>query len=237
MKNIYKIGLLVLSLIVLNSCSEDETFSDNLDYTSFAEDIALVFLKSDSQKEVTYEIYGTQSLGEQVSLEVAEESTLNSDYYSIGEFAYEGNKGSFTITFSNYDVDMIDGQSIVVNLMSQGYVGSSMTINTTPDCPILNITFDDYAEEAAWMIADASGTTVATGGITDGSYNEEYAGMISTSISLCQLTPGTYTISIFDSYEDGGTGYAMYANEGQNLVLSVAGDSYEASTSAEFTIE
>ena len=237
MKNIYKIGLFLLSLIVLSSCSEDETFSDNLDYTSFAEESALVFLKSDSQKEVTYEIYGTQNLGEQVTIEVAEESTLNPDYYSIGELTYEGNKGSFTIAFSNYDVDMIDGQSIILSLMSQGNVGSSMTINTTPDCPILNITFDAYAEEAAWMIADATGTTVATGGIADGTYSGEYAGMTSTSISLCQLTVGTYTISIFDSYGDGGTSYAMYANEGQNLVLSVAGDSYEASTSAEFTIE
>ena len=155
MKNIYKIGLFLLSLMVLSSCSEDETFSDNLDYTAFAQESSLVFLKANNQKEVTYEIFGTKNLDTQVAIEVAAESTLNPDYYSIGELTYEGNKGSFTISFANYDVDMIGGANIIINLMSDGYVGSSMTVSTTPDCPILNITFDDYAEEAAWMISDA----------------------------------------------------------------------------------
>jgi len=237
MKNIYKIGTFLLSILIFSSCSEDETFTENLDYTTFAQESSLVFLKADSQKEVSYEIFGTQSLGAQVALEIAAESTLSSDYYSVSELMIDGNKGSFTVTFANYDVDLIEGENIIINIISNGLAGSSLTINTTPDCPILNITFDDYAEEAAWMISDATGTTVATGGIQDGSYSQEYAGMTSASISLCQLTPGTYSISIFDAYGDGGTSYAMYANEGQNLVLSVAGDSYESSTSAEFTIE
>lgn len=83
----------------------------------------------------------------------------------------------------------------------------SISINYESVCVlnevVVDLQFDQYAEEAAYIISNAAGA------IVDASYNAAgniafgtFAGLTSFSKTLC-LPDGDYTVTFFDSYGDG----------------------------------
>ena len=236
MKFLNKIFFAVIGLAVLTACEEGTPSTEDLNYVGFDAQNTSVFLKAGESKEIQYDLYSTGSASD-VAIEVAANSTLDASYYTVGALSSEGNKMSFTVNFANYDVTNVAGKSLVLKAMNNGgYAGSDLVISTAPDCPTLNLTFDNWAEEAAWSISNANGA-VASGGIANGSFSGEYAGLSSATISLCELVAGNYTITVYDSYQDGGTSYSLTTDAGSNEVFSISGASYTFSTAVDFTIE
>ena len=83
----------------------------------------------------------------------------------------------------------------------------------------LTITFDNYPEETAWLITDAGGATVASGG----TYNSEPDGSTLTE-QIC-LPDGCYDFTITDAYGDGiccqyGSGSYTVTDLSDNSVLA-----------------
>ncbi|HIO26164.1 MAG TPA: T9SS type A sorting domain-containing protein, partial [Flavobacteriaceae bacterium] len=62
----------------------------------------------------------------------------------------------------------------------------------------LSITFDNYPEETAWTLKDASGTTIESA-----SYSSSNADGSTVNVTFDALAAGDYTFTITDSYGDG----------------------------------
>ncbi len=98
----------------------------------------------------------------------------------------------------------------------------------------LTITFDDYPEETAWEITDASAAVVASGG----TYGSEPDG--STIIENITLPGGDYTFTITDAFGDGiccnfGSGsYELIDGSG---AIIAAGGAFDEEESTSFCIE
>ncbi|XLS29353.1 M43 family zinc metalloprotease [Flavobacteriaceae bacterium M23B6Z8] len=97
----------------------------------------------------------------------------------------------------------------------------------------LSITFDNYPNETSWVLTDAGGATVASGG----TYGSEPDGSTLTE-EIC-LPDGCYTFTINDSFSDGiccafGNGsYSLTSADG--TVLASGGD-FGASESTDFCV-
>ena len=96
----------------------------------------------------------------------------------------------------------------------------------------VNLTFDKWPEEGAWRIKNAAGVTVMESA-TPFAYGAYAGATAPRTIANC-LPSGTYTITVYDQYGDGGTAYQVTANG--VLVFSATGASYKASKTATFTI-
>ena len=97
-----------------------------------------------------------------------------------------------------------DGEVISARGTSTFNYESACTLNEV----IVDLNFDQYPEEAAYIIFDANGAVV------DASYNASgaiafgtFAGQSSFTKTLC-LPDGDYSVTFFDSYGDGNTGNA-----------------------------
>ncbi|WP_179353434.1 S8 family serine peptidase [Winogradskyella vidalii] len=87
----------------------------------------------------------------------------------------------------------------------------------------LSITFDNYPEETAWSIKNASGTTVASGG----TYGSQADGSTLT-IDVGCLDDGCYDFVITDAYGDGiccsyGNGSYTLTNSDTGIILASGG--------------
>ena len=235
---------LLMAFMLLVSCSENEGGTDDLNYVGFESTSASIILKAGGNGTVEVPVYSTSSNNSNISVVVDESSTLDASYYTYSAQleSVEGNGNSYrvVVNFENYDVSNIDGKSVVLRLDNgSGYSSEPLVVSTSPDCPTVGITLDAYPEETYWFITDAVGDVVAAGGVDLGltALNEEYVGLASASATLCVLVPGDYTMSIRDTFGDGGASYVLTVNSGTEVVFSVPGDSYTTGVNVPFTIE
>ena len=129
----------------------------------------------------------------------------------------------------------------MLRLTSDDYaVGQVATYNVTRLCNEgfikfgMAITFDDgYPEEIAWRILDNTGATVLASATPFGygAYDGLEDGIAIPSECLPE---GDYTLQVYDAYSDGGHGYTLTANG--STIATIAEDSFEASTSIDFTL-
>ena len=101
----------------------------------------------------------------------------------------------------------------------------------------LDITFDPYPQETAWVM-QLNGSTIDSGGISGGAFSGEYAGEDSFSKTWC-LEDGNYTFVIYDSYGDGIC--CTYADGSYSVTLGdgtvlAAGGSFGNNESTPFTL-
>jgi hypothetical protein len=112
-----------------------------------------------------------------------------------------------------------------------------------PDCPpcqsacienevTLTLVLDNYPEETSWVVTDASGSTVASGG----TYGSQPDG--STVMTDLCLPDGCYDFTIYDSYGDGIC--CTYGNGSYSLVfqgsLLASGGSFGSSETTSFCL-
>ncbi|WP_204344410.1 M43 family zinc metalloprotease [Psychroserpens algicola] len=96
----------------------------------------------------------------------------------------------------------------------------------------LSITFDNYPEETAWTLTNASGSTVASGG----TYGNQADGSTYTE-DLC-LPDGCYTFTITDTYGDGiccSYGNGSYSVTDASGVLA-SGGSFSSSEATQICV-
>ncbi len=233
-----------MAFMLLVGCSENEGGTEDLNYVGFESTSASVFLKAGGSNSLEVAVYATTSSNSDVSVVLDESSTLDSSYFTYSTQLVssdgDGNAYKIVVDFANYDIDNIDGKSVILRLDNgNGYSSDPLVVTTAPDCPTLGVTLDAYPEETYWFIVDAAGTVVAAGGVDLGltALNGEYVGLGSATASLCQLTSGDYTMAIRDTYGDGGASYVMTVDAGTEVLFSVAGDSYTTGVNVPFTIE
>ncbi len=98
----------------------------------------------------------------------------------------------------------------------------------------LSLTFDNYPEETAWTLQNASGTTVASA-----SYSTANADGSTVSRTFSGLAPGEYTFTITDAYGDGiccSYGNGSYTLTGSTGTLA-SGGSFNSSEATVFCVQ
>ena len=146
---------------------------------------------------------------------------------TLPSFTPVGGANTVTITVSNPN-----GSADENNFNNQAVVEFS-TLTGDSYAFTLALTLDDYGSETTWEVLD--GNTVISSG---GPYQDDQDGMLIEE-DMC-LANGCYTITIFDSYEDGicceyGEGnWALYDGQGDVIYASETEGAFGASESDYF---
>ena len=154
-------------------------------------------------------------------------SQYEADVITLPSFTPVGGANTVTITVSNpngsADENSFNNQAIV----------EFSTLTGNSYAFTLALTLDDYGSETTWEVLD--GNTVISSG---GPYQDDQDGMLIEE-DMC-LANGCYTITIFDSYEDGicceyGEGnWALYDGQGDVIYASETEGAFGASESDNF---
>ena len=173
-----------------------------------------------------------------ISLPETDDNNLNLTYNIIndasnGSATIDGNILTYT-TSQNSVIDIIEFS------INNGYFDSidplilNIYLNITYTDLYVEILTDNYASETTWDIVDDSNNLIDSGG---SNYNNN-----TLYIEKIQLSPGSYTFTIYDSYGDGiccsyGIGYfKLYTNN--NLIFdSNSQDTFSTSFIYTFTID
>ena len=154
-------------------------------------------------------------------------SQYEADVITLPSFTPVGGANTVTITVSNpngsADENSFNNQAIV----------EFSTLTGNSYAFTLALTLDDYGSETTWEVLD--GNTVISSG---GPYQDDQDGMLIEE-DMC-LANGCYTITVFDSYEDGicceyGEGnWALYDGQGDVIYASETEGAFGASESDYF---
>lgn len=174
-------------------------------------------------------------------------STLDPSAYSLpASVTIPGgtNKGTFTVQFNESGLDLEFSTVVVGFAPNQGIDTAvdtdSVTISAGLVCPTASevtiaIATDSYPEETSWILTDGSGATVSSGG--------PYADANTTiTTDVISLSAGTYLMTLFDSYGDGGSSFSVQNGCTQEYASGAAPDAgggypVETSVSGSFTID
>lgn len=202
-------------------------------------------LGGESQASFTfdYHMYGASTMGS-LALEVSDDNgmTWTSVWSKSGNQgnawqsasvnldAYVG--GSIQLRFNGITGTTWQGDMAVDNVgfSTSGGGGGTACSNVT-----LSITFDNYPEETAWSITNASGQTVASGG----TYGSQADGS-TLNINVGCLDDGCYDFTITDTYGDGicctyGNGSYTLTNNDTGATLA-SGGSFASSETTNFCL-
>ena len=162
-----------------------------------------------SDSDRTYSVTINES-----STGVDDEYTLNSTSITIPAGKL---KGSTTITFDydaiplgiqrilNFDLNEITGSSLLNSTRK------STSILYSAFCPLNEVTitfsFDDYPEEAYWILYDSGDKFIDGSGYSGADCNIELA----SNPKIFCLEDGDYKFNMGDCYGDGGTAYTIEA--------------------------
>jgi Zn-dependent metalloprotease len=192
--------------------------------------------------EFKYHMYGTSAMG---SLALELSNNNGATWTSI--WSKSGNQGNSWQTASVNLAAYVGGS---VQLRFNGITGTtwqgdmavdavnlSTSGGTNPTCTnvTLSITFDNYPEETAWSLKNASGTTVASGG----TYGSQADGS-TLNINVGCLDNGCYDFVITDAYGDGiccsyGNGSYTLKNSDTGATLA-SGGSFTSSQTTNFCL-
>ncbi len=186
-----------------------------------------------------YHNYGAAAMGS-LTLEARVNGGAWASVWSVS-----GNQGN---SWQTADVDLASYAGASMELRFVGTTGTtwqgdmaiddislSTSGSTGPGCTdvTVTITFDNYPEETAWSITDASGNTVASGG----TYASAADGSTFTETNC--LDDGCYTFNITDVYGDGiccsyGNGSYSVTDASGNTLAS--GGTFGASEATNFCV-
>ncbi len=189
-----------------------------------------------------YHMYGASEMGS-----LALELSLDDGASWSSVWSASGNQGNSWLSAS-VDLSAYVGQTVqlrfygvtgttwqgdmavdAVNLLTEA--GSGVTCAEVS----LALTFDNYPEETAWSLVDASGSTVASGG----TYGSQADGS-TINIDMGCLEIGCYDFIITDAYGDGiccsyGNGSYTLTNIDSGVVLA-SGGSFTSSETTNFCL-
>ncbi len=185
-----------------------------------------------------YHMYGSSSMGS-LALEASSDNGATWDTV----WSRAGNQGN---SWQSASVDLATYTGGALQLRFNGVTGNTwqgdMAIDdvnlseaggpSTCTDVALTLNFDDYPQETSWQITNNNNQVVASGG----TYASQPDGSTLT-LTEC-LEPGTYTLTILDSYGDGmccryGNGSYSLTSQGSTIA---SGASFGSSESTTFTI-
>ncbi|WP_397364281.1 M4 family metallopeptidase [Olleya sp. R77988] len=192
--------------------------------------------------EFKYHMYGLTNMGS-LDLEISDDNGTS----WISVWNKSGNQGNAWAT-AIIDLSSYTGGS--VQLRFNGITGTTWrgdmavdAVNLSTDgggtgnCSNVNlsITFDNYPEETAWSIVNASGTTVASGG----TYGSQSDGS-TLNVSVGCLDDGCYDLIFTDTYGDGiccsyGNGSYTLTNTDSGTTLA-SGGSFTSTETTNFCL-
>ncbi len=244
MKNIKLLLVAALGLATLNSCKDTIDDFDAPAFATFASDAVVVSLPDGAQETKEITIFTANKTGSDrvIDIMVTEDTDADPASYSVPSsitIPANSNEAKFNIDFTSINLDLTTEKKLVLRLTQTSglNVGEDLVIPMSQSCPDgetkakLTITFDDWPEEAAWRILDASGAAVMASNdpLAFGAYTD-----FTGSLDLVNCLPnGTYTFQAFDGYGDGGTAYVLTANGATLIDLS---GNYGGNYSAQFTL-
>lgn len=238
--------LMLFSLLVLNSCDSTEE-KNTINFATFeAEEINFgVELGGTASRDIAVYTTKTSSSDRVLTFTVDQaNSTADPASYTIPPSVTipAGSKeGIFTIGL--IDLDLSEDKVVVLELEDTDglYLGEKLTLNLSQLCPNngvkvkMSLGFDNWPEEVAWRILDATGATVMASAdpFAYGGHASEPDGSTLNLAPTC-LASGSYTLQIYDGYGDGGTSYSISANGIE--VVSVGASDYTTGTAISFSI-
>lgn len=233
-------------MISFSSCEEESVTALDTSFASFVSNTMDISVLDGSETSKEVKIYTTNITNSDRIISVVVEPTgTNADAgaYTIPStvtIPAGTNVGTLMIGVKDVGLELSKDKSLTIRLQSTEDLttGAALKINLGILCPNnaikikVNLTFDKWPEEAAWRIKDAAGTTVMASA-TPFNYGA-YAGVTAPLTIADCLPSGTYTITVYDQYGDGGTAYQVTANG--VLVFSATKTNYTASRTGTFTI-
>lgn len=244
MKKIY-LFLVSVAILTFSSCEEDSVKALDTSFASFTSKTMDIGIEEDGETSREIKIYTTNitSSAREIPVLVVEESTdVDPGAYTIPSTVTipgGSNVGTLKIDVKDVGLELAPDKYLTIRLENTDVIstGEALKIGLSQLCPgatvklKVNLSFDKWPEEAAWVIKDSDGNTVLASAIPLAF--GAYAGLTdSLTIAEC-LASGTYTIQVYDQYGDAGTDYELTANGIQ--VLTIDGD-YEGGTTVTFTI-
>lgn len=120
--------------------------------------------------------------------------------------------GSFKVTAIGENIDPAAGNTLALQISSDNsaYIGKPITLLLNHVCfdneVIATFLFDNYPEEAYWLLYDNTTDTLLEG---DGYSGDDcYIDLVSATKKFC-LPAGEYKFYLGDCYGDGGTGFSL----------------------------
>jgi hypothetical protein len=184
---------------------------------------------SEATFEFKYHMYGIASMGS-LALELSDNNGVS--WTSV--WSKSGNQGNSWLTASVNLASYIGGS---IQLRFNGLTGTTWQGDMAVDAVnlsagggsgscsnvALSLTFDNYPEETAWSVINASGSTVASGG----TYGSQADGS-TLSVNVGCLNDGCYDFVITDAYGDGiccsyGNGSYTLTNSNTGITLASGG--------------
>ena len=242
MKKILNYILIGTLISFAYNCEEDINDSASFNYVTFEDGPSDFEVEKDATTSKEIYVYAANKTGSARTYDIVvnEASTLTAAYSVASSVTIPGdsNKGSFTVSVTDDDDLGYVAQSLLLDFVdvSGANLSDGLRLNVTELCTdnkvALNLTFDEYAEETAWEIRDASGATIFSGG-QGGAYND----LDSTSLSISFCIPdGDYTFVITDAFGDGmccdygNGGYSLITFSGTSLASGGASFSEESTS-------
>ena len=234
-----------VAVFALNSCT-DENEPQNTPFVTFqSTSMDVVFDQGGSSSEAINIYAGNIVSGDRtINVSVDAASTIDGAAYTAPTtVTIPGgtNVGVLNVSFTDVNLSPFSTKSLIFKIAGSDdiYAGGDLALSVGLNCPnngvkvVVNMSFDNWPEEASWVITDAAGTAVMVGSPNHVAYAGAYANMSSAVANEC-LPSGTYTLTISDDYADGGTAYTVTGNGVQ--VVSIAADGYSAGGSVTFSI-
>lgn len=246
MKKYIYLFLASVAMISFSSCEEDSVTALDTSFVSFKSQTLDIGVLAGSETSQEVKVYTTNITNADRIISVVIEATgtnANAGAYTVPStvtIPAGTNVGTLMVGVKDVGLELSKDKSVTIRMQSTEDLttGSALKINLGILCPNngvkikVNLTFDGWPEEGAWRIRDAAGITVMESA-TPFAYGA-YAGA-TAPISIAECLPsGTYTITIYDQYGDGGTAYQVTANG--VLVFSATKTNYTTSKTGTFTI-
>lgn len=242
MKKILK--LFLIGCLVLSYGCRDEFDTQTPNYIAFGTNaITETVDVGEGSKTIEVNVYTGNKVGTDrtFSLTTENSTAAAAAYTAPSSVVIEAGTNSATVSITVNEAGLtFDFQEIVLEFSPTTDIDTlaetaSVTINAALLCPLatasnvtIEIDTDNWPDETSWAVTDSSGAIVASGG----PYNNP-ADDFTTIVVNVTLGAGTYTMTLNDSYGDGGSTFRVLNGCGQLL----ATDSVATSTvSANFSI-
>lgn len=245
MKKYIYLFLATVAVVSFSSCEDTSAEALGTSFASFEKKAIEIGVEAGSETSKEVKIYTTNITGSDRSIPimiVAESTDADTGAYTVPEtVTIPGgtNVGTITIGVKDVGLELSKDKTLVIRLKSseETSTGEALTLGLSQLCPNsgiklkVNLSFDKWPEEAAWIILDEAGNVVMASA-DPFAYGGHTGATAPITLAEC-LASGTYTIKVYDKYGDGGTDYNVTANGVQ--VFSLSGD-YGKGATASFTI-
>ena len=233
MKKIFTFLTIFSFAFTFNSC-DDEIETSDLKYASFEETSVNVGVADSGQSVAEFNIYTTNksSSSRTFDIQVLESSTADAQFYNVpATVTVPGgsNKGTISVELNDgtwLDMDKTLSLKLSTSSKNQFVGGESLDIAIYRLCPgatdtkvSFNITLDQYPEEVAWRIVNATTGVTAMASATPFAYGAYDGGAEGSVVqtNFC-LAAGDYIFQVYDQYQDGAGAYSLKTISGATII-------------------